>query len=179
MYCNLQRAWKNIRRIILGGIRMKSLFKKRIVDERMELQSLRNAKKSWNFLLLGLGICMLVEFYVFKWNFIYITPQWVLLLAAAIYNMVLDIRDGNIYTVENSNRKHVFLLYTAAAFITSLFIGYGFHSLHDRPIVISIIMGVFSFFLIWGLMYLLDSALFRFGKKSLEKKEVGSETTDD
>lgn len=158
---------------------MKSLFKKRIVDERMELQSLKNAKKSWNFLLLGLGICMLLEIYVFQWDFRYVTPQWILLLAAALYNLILDYKDGNVYTAENSNRRKVFVLYTAAAFITSLFVGYGFHSLHGRPPVISLIMGVLSFFFIWGLMYLFDSILFRIGKNRLEKKEMESETKDE
>ena len=45
---------------------MKSLFKKRIVDERMELQSLRNARKSWNFLLLATGFCLLAELHLLR-----------------------------------------------------------------------------------------------------------------
>ena len=53
---------------------MKSLFKKRIIDERMELQSLKNARKSWNFLLLATGLCFLIELYVLNWSFYYVVP---------------------------------------------------------------------------------------------------------
>ena len=90
---------------------MKSLFKKRIVDERMELQSLRNARKSWNFLLLATGFCLLAELHLLRWELKYIVPQAVVVLAASVYNLFLDARDGNIYTAENANRKKLFLLY--------------------------------------------------------------------
>lgn len=87
---------------------MKSLFKKRIVDERMELQSLRNARKSWNFLLLATGFCLLAELHLLRWELKYIVPQAVVVLAASVYNLFLDARDGNIYTAENANRKSCF-----------------------------------------------------------------------
>ena len=90
---------------------MKSLFKKRIVDERMELQSLKNARKSWSFLLLATGFCILAEHHLLQWELKYVIPQIIVLLAASGYNLFLDIRDGNIYTGENSSRKKIFLLY--------------------------------------------------------------------
>ena len=94
---------------------MKSLFKKRIVDERMELQSLRNARKSWNFLLLATGFCLLAELHLLRWELKYIVPQAVVVLAASVYNLFLDARDGNIYTAENANRKKLFLLYAISS----------------------------------------------------------------
>ena len=62
---------------------MKSLFKKRIVDERMELQSLKNARKSWNFLLIATGLCLLAELHLLQWELKYVLPQAVIVLAAS------------------------------------------------------------------------------------------------
>ena len=73
---------------------MKSLFKKRIVDERMELQSLKNARKSWNFLLIATGLCLLAELHLLQWELKYVLPQAVIVLAASLYNIFLDTRDG-------------------------------------------------------------------------------------
>ena len=123
---------------------MKSLFKKRIVDERMELQSLRNARKSWNFLLLVTGFCLLAELHLLRWELKYIVPQAVVVLAASVYNLFLDARDGNIYTAENANRKKLFLRYSLATAVISFLL---------------------LFFFMFGLMYMVDSLCFRIGKK--------------
>ena len=134
---------------------MKSLFKKRIVDERMELQSLRNARKSWNFLLLATGFCLLAELHLLRWELKYIVPQAVVVLAASVYNLFLDARDGNIYTAENANRKKLFLL--------SLIIAYSFYVRYS--LATAVISFLLLFFFMFGLMYMVDSLCFRIGKK--------------
>lgn len=153
---------------------MKTLFKKRIVDERMELQSLKNARKSWNFLLLATGFCILIEFYVFHWSFKYVAPQWITVLAAALYNLFLDARDGNIYTAEASNRKRIFLLYTLSSLITALIVAYGHYTLSSGSLTKGITMFIASFLIICSLIYLADALAYRIGKKRAE-----SDSADD
>lgn len=153
---------------------MKTLFKKRIVDERMELQSLKNARKSWTFLILATGFCLLAELYLFQWELKYVIPQALVVLAASIYNLFLDTRDGNIYTAESSNRKKVFLLYFLSSLAASLLIAYGFYSRYS--LMAAIILFIIFFFFMFGLMYLLDSLFFRMGKKrALKDTEEGEE----
>lgn len=142
---------------------MKSLFKKRIVDERMELQSLRNARKSWNFLLLATGFCLLAELHLLQWELKYIVPQAVVVLAASVYNLFLDARDGNIYTAENANRKKLFLLYFISSLAASLIIAYSFYVRYS--LTIAVISFLLLFFFMFGLMYLVDSLIFRIGEK--------------
>ena len=142
---------------------MKSLFKKRIVDELMELQSLRNARKSWNFLLLATGFCLLAELHLLRWELKYIVPQAVVVLAASVYNLFLDARDGNIYTAENANRKKMFLLYAISSLAASLIIAYSFYVRYS--LATAVISFLLLFFFMFGLMYLVDSLCFRIGKK--------------
>ena len=73
----------------------------------MELQSLKNARKSWNFLLIATGLCLLAELHLLQWELKYVLPQAVIVLAASLYNIFLDTRDGNIYTAESANRKRL------------------------------------------------------------------------
>ncbi len=157
---------------------MKSLFEKRIIDERMELQSLKNAKKSWNFLLLATGLCFLIEIYVLNWSFYYVVPQWIVLMTAAIYNLFLDVKDGNIFTAEAANRKSIFILYVVSALVTGVFVGYGFYSRHHWSAAKSLFLGIFTFLLVCGLIYLLDHILYRIGKKRIEKREEETEDED-
>ena len=142
---------------------MKSLFKKRIVDERMELQSLRNARKSWNFLLIATGLCLLAELHLLQWELKYVLPQAVIVLAASVYNLFLDARDGNIYTAENANRKKLFLLYAISSLAASLIIAYSFYVRYS--LATAVISFLLLFFFMFGLMYLVDSLCFRIGKK--------------
>lgn len=142
---------------------MKNIFKKRIVDERMELQSLRNARKSWNFLLLATGFSLLAEIYLLRWELKYMAPQAVILFAASIYNLFLDARDGNIYTAEAADRRKIFLLYAVCDFIAALLIGINFYSRFS--LVTGVMVFLIAFLLMLGLTYLLDSFCFRIGKK--------------
>ena len=142
---------------------MKSLFKKRIVDERMELQSLRNARKSWNFLLIATGLCLLAELHLLQWELKYVLPQAVIVLAASLYNIFLDTRDGNIYTAESANRKRLFLLYSISSLAASLIIASGFYRRYS--LITAIIIFIILFFFMFGLMYLFDSLIFHMGKK--------------
>ena len=142
---------------------MKSLFKKRIVDERMELQSLKNARKSWNFLLIATGLCLLAELHLLQWELKYVLPQAVIVLAASLYNIFLDTRDGNIYTAESANRKRLFLLYSISSLAASLIIASGFYRRYS--LITAIIIFIILFFFMFGLMYLFDSLIFHMGKK--------------
>lgn len=152
---------------------MKSLFKKQIVDERMELQSLRNAKKSWNFLLLASALGLLVEMYLFHWEFKYMALQWAAILMAIIYNLFLDIRDGNLYTSENSSRKKVFGLYAVSSLVAALIMGFGLGS-NSGALRIFLITLV-SFLLVLGCMVLFDLFIAHMMRKKTQKKTTEEE----
>lgn len=156
---------------------MKPRFKRRIIDERMELQSLRNARKSWNFLIMAMGFCILLEFYIFHWEFKYILPQWITVLAAAIYNLYLDARDGNIYTAEASNRRRTFFLYTISSFLTALIVAYGHYTRSGGSLTKGITMFILSFLIICPLIFLTDALTYRIGKKRSESTS-GDEPED-
>ena len=92
-----------------------------------------------------------------------IAPQAVVVLAASVYNLFLDARDGNIYTAENANRKKLFLLYFISSLAASLIIAYSFYVRYS--LTIAVISFLLLFFFMFGLMYLVDSLIFRIGKK--------------
>lgn len=85
------------------------------------------------------------------------------MLAASLYNIFLDTRDGNIYTAESSNRKRLFLLYSISSLAASLIIASGFYRRYS--LITAIIIFIILSFFMFGLMYLFDSLIFHMGKK--------------
>lgn len=151
-------------------------FKKRIVDERMELQSLRNAKKCWNLVIILLAAAFFIQVFLMNRDFSYVLPEWLILMVAAVYNLYLDTRDGNIYTSENSNPKKVLLLYVLTAFCAGAVIAYGQFKVNPQPAAYCFKVFTFTFLLIFGLTLILDRLVFWVGKRRMDRER---EDTDE
>lgn len=143
---------------------MKKLFQKRMTDEQMELQCLKNAKKNWIFIVMALGISVIVELQILQWEYKYIIPQLLILIMAGCYNIFSDLRDGNISSSDGSDRRNMFWFYFGASAVTSIIVGLGFY-IRTGSVKLTIVTFMLTLFFSRGLMFLLDLASFKIGKK--------------
>ena len=145
--------------------------KNKIVDERQERQSQQNGNITYIVMLF-----MLCAFYVYQvWflqrGFDYTWPEFTTLMTACILKIILDVRQGNVYTKMNAKTKLTWVIYVSAALIFAVVLGIRNYLLYDFDLwmIVFIIAPVFI-----GMLALFAIAHFTFmglTKKRLKKLE--------
>lgn len=150
----------------------------RIVDERQERQSQQNGNITYIVMLMMLCIFYVYQVLFQQRGFEYVWPEFTVLMTGSILRIVLDVRQGNVYTRMNAKTKLTWALYVSSALIFAVVLGIRNYMLYsfDLWMIVLIIAPVFV-----GMLTLFAVAHFaclRFMKKRLEKLERKLEADD-
>lgn len=150
----------------------------KIVDERQERQSQQNGNITYIVMIMMLCIFYVYQVWFLQRGFDYTWPEFTTLMTACILKIVLDVRQGNLYTKMNAKTKLTWAMYISAALIFAVvlairnYILYGF----DLWMIVLIIAPVFIGMMI--LFAITHFAFMRLTKKRLEKLERKLEDND-
>jgi multisubunit Na+/H+ antiporter MnhG subunit len=150
----------------------------RIVDERQESQSRQNGNITYTVMLMMLCIFYVYQVLFQQRGFEYTWPEFIVLMTGSVLRIVLDARQGNVYTRMNAKTKLTWTLYVSSALIFAVVLGirnymlYGF----DLWMIVLIIAPVFIFML--TLFAIAHFAYLRVSKKRLGKLERKLEADD-
>lgn len=154
------------------------LKRNKIIDERQELQSLKNVKICWTVTIFLLAFSILIQAIIFTSSPQHYMPELGILTVGCFLNIILDARQGNIYTKEMQNPKANLLLYITSALVASLVLGIGNYLKYGFPPIFILAIVIPMFVILLALMLLCDfiyrkAALGRLNKfnKTLEKDE--------
>ena len=151
----------------------------KIVDERQERQSQQNGNITYIVM-----IFMLCVFYVYQvWfqqrGFDYTWPEFTTLMTACILKIILDVRQGNVYTKMNAKTKLTWAIYVSSALIFAVVLGIRNYLLYDFDlwmivfIIAPVFIGMFILFAITHIAYM------KLSKRRLKKLERKLEEDDD
>ncbi len=128
---------------------------KKIIDERQELQSLKNVKICWTVAIFLLGFSVIVQSVIFTASPQHYMPELGILLIVCILNIALDVRQGNLYTKEMQNPKANLLLYVTSSLAASLVVGIGNYLKYDFPpiYILAVVIPIFMVLLVLMLLF--------------------------
>lgn len=152
--------------------------KNKIVDERQERQSQQNGNITYIVMLMMLCVFYVYQVWFMQRGFDYTWPEFTTLMTACILKIILDVRQGNVYTNMNAKTKMTVALYVSAALIFAVVLGIRNYILYDFDLwmILFIIAPVFIIMLI--LFAIAHFTFMRMMKKRLEKLERRLEEDD-
>jgi hypothetical protein len=153
----------------------------KIVDERQERQSQQNGNITYIVMIFMLCIFYVYQIWFLQRGFDYTWPEFTTLMTACILKIVLDVRQGNVYTKMNAKTKLTWAIYLLAALIFAVVLGirnyllYGFDLWMIVFIIAPVFVGMFTLLAITHFAYM------RLTKKRLEKLErkLGDDDTEE
>jgi hypothetical protein len=147
------------------------LNSKKIIDERQERQSLQNSNIVLNVMIIMLWGMLLIQTFFMDRGFSFYGPEFITLLTGCLLKLVLDIRQGNVYTDINSKTKLTAAIYVSAALIFAGLLGIRNYMLYDFVLwkIVFVIVPVFFELLI--LFVIAHFVYLKLSKKRLEKLE--------
>lgn len=151
---------------------------KKIIDERQELQSLKNIKISWTVMILLLAFSTCIQSIIFNTSPMHFMPELIILLVGCFLNLILEIRQGNLYTKEMQNTKRNLILYTVSALVTGLIIGIGNYMKYDFPPIYILVIVIPMFLFTLALMLLCDFLYRKLAQHKLNKINKTLEDTE-
>lgn len=143
----------------------------KIIDERQELQSLKNAKTCWILIIMLLALSIVIQTLVYSLSIGYYLPECLILVFACVFNILLDIKQGNLYTKDNSNIKKNMLIYIGTALVFSLLLGVGNYIKWHFPAPLIVVVALPAFILMLFAMLLIDYLVRKSMKKRMESLE--------
>lgn len=151
----------------------------KMIDERQELQSLKNVKICWTVAIFLLAFSVLVQSVVFTASPQQYMPELGILLICCLLNLILDARQGNLYTKEMQNPKANLLLYVMSSLATGLVVGIGNYLKYDFPpvYILAVVIPVFLFTL--ALILLLDYFYRSAAQRRIKKLDKALEDDED
>lgn len=154
------------------------LNKTKIIDERQERQNLENSNIAFNAMIMMLLVGLLAQTFFLQRGFAYIGPEFIALLGGCILKIILDIRQGNLYTKGNSKTSLVMLLYGLTALGFAVLMGIRNYMLYDFAlwkisfVIIPIFAEMFVLFIAVHFIYVsMAKRRLRKIEKELEKDE--------
>ncbi|WP_312354780.1 DUF6773 family protein [Aminipila sp.] len=151
----------------------------KIIDERQELQSLKNMKICWLTIISLLALSIMIQAVVFTVSPLYYIPEVAILLIVCFLNIILDIRQGNLYTKEMQNKKFNLLLYVFSSLAVGLMTAVGNYLKYDFPPIFMLVIVIPMFLFTLALMLLCDYFYRKAAQKRLNKLNAQAETDDD
>ena len=144
---------------------------KKIIDERQERQSLQNSSIVCTVMIIMLCVLFMIQTLLLQRGFSYYGPEFITLMAGSLLKLILDMRQGNVYTATNAKTRKTILLYVLAALIFAAVIGIRNYLLYDFELykITYIIIPIFIEMLI--LFLAVHFAFLGISKKRLEKLE--------
>jgi len=149
------------------------LKKGKIIDERQEMQSLKNSSTVNTVMLIMLCLMMVVQTFFLQRGFAYYGPEFIVLMTGSILKIGLDIKHGLVYTEMNSKTKLTIFLYVISALIFAVLYGIRNYILFDFEawmIVLVIIPMFFEMLILFGLAHYIYLKLSKRRLQKLEKK---------
>jgi cytochrome c oxidase assembly factor CtaG len=152
--------------------------KNKIVDERQERQSQRNGNVTYIVMLMMLCVFYVYQVWFLQRGFDYTWPEFTVLMTGCILKIVLDVRQGIVYTSMNAKTKLTVALYVSAALIFAVVLGirnymlYGFELWMIVLIIAPVFIGMLALFAITHFTFM------KLSKKRLEKLERKLEDDD-
>lgn len=152
---------------------------KKIVDERQERQSLKNSSIVCTVMIGMLCVFHVIQTLFLQRDFSYFGPEFITLMTGCVLRIVLDIRQGNVYTEMNARTKLTAVLYVSAALIFSIVVGVRNYLLFGFALwkIIFVILPLFLVMLV--LMAGAHYAFLKASKKKLAKLEHEMEKEED
>lgn len=145
----------------------------KIVDERQERQSQQNGNITYIVMIFMLLVFYVYQLWFLQRGFDYIWPEFTTLMTACILKIVLDFRQGNVYTKMNAKTKLTWTIYLSAALIFAVVLGirnyllYGFDLWMIVFIIAPVFIGMFTLFAITHFAFM---SLTKRRLKKLERK---------
>lgn len=149
----------------------------KIIDERQELESLKNIKISWTVIIALLTLSTIIQAVTFN-SLLMSLPETIILLIGCLLKLILDARQGLLFTKEMQNTKFNLILYISSALIASSIIGIGNYLKYGfSPVFIfGVIIPMFVFML--GLMLLCDYFYRKIAKHRINKLDTELDPDD-
>lgn len=141
----------------------------KIIDERQELQSLKNTKISWIVITVLLALSIIIKTSFFNASSLNNFSEIIILLIGCFFKLILDARQGLLFTKEMQNTKFNIILYIASSLIGSSIVGIGNYLKYGfSPInIFAVIIPMFVFML--GLMLICDYFYRKSAKHRIKK----------
>ncbi len=152
--------------------------KNKIVDERQERQSQRNGNITYIVMLMMLCVFYVYQVWFLQRGFDYTWPEFTALMTGCILKIVLDVRQGIVYTSMNAKTKLTVALYVSSALIFAVVLGirnyilFGFELWMIVLIIAPVFIGMLALFAIAHFTFM------KLSKKRLEKLERKLEDDD-
>lgn len=152
--------------------------KSKIVDERQERQNQQNGNITYIVMLMMLCVFFIYQVWFLQRGFDYVWPEFTTLMTASILKIVLDVRQGLVYTKMNAKTKLTWGIYVSAALIFAVVLAirnymlYGFELWMTALIIVPVFIGMMVLFAIAHFTYM------GLSKKRLEKLERKLEDDD-
>jgi CDP-diglyceride synthetase len=143
----------------------------KIVDERQEYQNLQNTSIVFTVMILMLAVFLVIQTLFMQRGFSYFGPEFITLITASILKIILDIRQGIVYTKTNAKTKLTVALYVSAALIFAVLLGIRNYLLYDFALwkITLVIIPVFlEMLILFGAVHF---TYMKLSKKRLEKLE--------
>ncbi len=150
----------------------------KIVDERHERQTQQNGNITYIVMIFMLCVFYVYQIWFLQRGFDYTWPEFTTLMTACILKIVLDVRQGNVYTRMNAKTKLTWAIYLSAALIFAVVLGirnymlYGFELWMIVLIIAPVFIGMFTLLAITHIAYM------GLSKRRLEKLERKLEDDD-
>lgn len=142
-----------------------------IVDERQEMKGLQNSKTAWTLMIVLLGASVWIQGFILHRDSGYYMPEIVILLIGCIVNIILNIKDGVLYTKENANRKSVWILYIGTSVLCGTVVSVMSFIRYDVPWYVSVASGLFLAAFMLGAILALDVVSTAFTKRRIAKQD--------
>jgi hypothetical protein len=121
--------------------------------------------------MMMLGALIFIQTLFLNRGFAYIWPEFITLMTGCVLLLVLEIRQGNVYTEMNAKTKFTAVLYVSTALIASSAVGIRNYLLYDfEPWMIFLVI-LPMFVTMLTAMLILHFAYLKMSKKRLEKLE--------
>ncbi len=157
--------------IYFGRTAKLKIGRKKIVDERQERQSLKNGSIVCAVMMIMLCVSHVIQTLFLNRGFSYYGPEFITLMTGCVLRLILDIRQGNVYTEMNSKIKRTAVLYVSAALIFSVVVGIRNYMLFQFELW-KIVYVIISLFIVMMILFLaVHFAYLNTSKKRLEKLE--------
>lgn len=153
--------------------------KNKIIDERQEKLSLKNTSVAFNVMTMILLVMLVVQSFFLRRDFAYIGPEFIAIVIGCVLKLILDIRQGVVYTQMNAKTKLTVALYVLSALVFSVLLGIRNYILYDFAFwkIIFVIIPMFAEMLI--LFTAAHFACLWLSKRRLKKLEKNLDRDED
>lgn len=145
--------------------------KNKIVDERQERQSQQNGNITYIVMILMLCVFYVYQIWFLQRGFDYTWPEFTTLMTACFLKIILDVRQGNVYTSMNAKTKLTWAIYILAALLFAVGLGIRNYLLYGFELWMIVLIIAPVFLVMLTLFAIVHFTYMKLSKRRLEKLE--------